>query len=392
MTESDRKDREAARVVQGGIPQHPSVFGIGPAILCKAANGTDTEGVILHGLRTRSLCGDLLERNDDVKGYPIPVANLPRTTNDAVNYWEGVPDEDIGIIGYLVGNDFDDIWTHEANRRMTPFIIGKLVDETQARQALGQYEYIVKRARLDAWIRTHREILTDDGPAQPDPGPNELLLTNWMRLSFEDGRVVDVPNDYGKSYFAAGDHCIERTKYLGGRTRTARVNVSPEQFRRALVFKNDTGWNSGGVYNGNASTNDKPEPPTKAARQNLYVTDHYDLPGGTDNTLAAPERFPGDMSGDATTSKSVEQVFNRSDSSWINPPRATDLEAALQGKGTRSKRRFILSTYVTEATFEEIAAAEREHAFTWRRLVTALHRDGITRRVKFTEINRLATR
>lgn len=115
-----------------------------------------------------------------------------------------------------------------------------------------------------------------------------------------------------------------------------------------------------------------------------------ELPDRHLSRLAEPDRFSGDMSGDASASNAVEMVFNKSDSSWRTPPRAKDLEAALRGYGTRSRRRFVLSTYIMESTFEELAAAEREHAFTWKRLVTALHRDGITEKANFVRLNELA--
>ena len=103
--------------------------------------------------------------------------------------------------------------------------------------------------------------------------------------------------------------------------------------------------------------------------------------------LHRPEQFPGDMSGDANQSDTVKKVFMRSDSSWTVAPRAKDLEQALRGEGDKANRRFALTTFIAEATFQDLLSAKDEGAFTWRRLVAALHREGITDRAVFKELN-----
>lgn len=380
------KDREANRILAGGIPQHPSVFETGPAIRSRHIHPHKT-GVILHGLRACSLTGEPLRRNDDLEGYPIPIADKEPTLNDRYNYIGQLPTRSPAVMGYLIGDGFADIPTHEANTRPTPFIIGSLIDEATARKHLAKYEILVKHARLRAWIRRHRSLSGPDGWTKEKKHLGEQLLTNYIPLEWENGRTTYIEDDFGKSYFTAGDHCIERTRLMSGIDRLARIHVSPAQFRLALRLSEDDGWQEGAPYNGNATNRGRPEIDRETNEKQPYnIMDISRPPSRT--LLANPEAFPEDMSGDATRSETVRMVLRKSNSSWRTPPRPEDLESALRGEGTRERRRFVLTTYIAETTFDELMAAKNEGAFTWRRLATALHRDEITNREVFADINR----
>lgn len=252
------KDREADRILAGGIPQHPLVFGTGPAarhILTNCETRADRVGVMLSGsLGTRGIAGRRLAgRYTDVDGYPIPLADCPPTAKDKFDYHQ--IERGSGVRGYLIGDDFDDVFTHKANDRPTPFIIGSRVidDEVDARDALGQYKEIVKDARFKAWIRKHRDRPGAGGwGAKIDVG--KVLLRNLMPITWPDDRTTYAVYEYGKTYFesAAGDHCVERTRDSGDVDRYARVNVTPARFIEARNASKtdggDPGWQVGNPY------------------------------------------------------------------------------------------------------------------------------------------------
>ena len=271
--ETALKDLEADRILAGGIPQHRSVFGIGPAarhILTSVEKHTKVVGVELAGsLRTRSLSGKRLDRADDIEGYPIPLADCLPTGRDKFDYSLIDRRLDRNVKEYLLGDDFDDVFTHYANPRSSPFIIGsRVVDESEARRALGSFGEITRLARFKAWIRKKRVLPGVEG-WRPEPsdyqtgkeilaGAGELLFCELMTHSI-NGNVFHEIYEYGKTYFASvsGDHCIERKRYMGAEPggnfdRLARVNVTPGQFREARIARKsddgDPGWQNGTPY------------------------------------------------------------------------------------------------------------------------------------------------
>ena len=110
----------------------------------------------------------------------------------------------------------------------------------------------------------------------------------------------------------------------------------------------------------------------------------------TSYRLASPERFPAGAPGNARQSATVIDVFKRSDASWSHAPQPEDLQNAIEGKGDREERVFIMGTYLNEARFTDIILAHSEGAYSWRELAEALHRDGLLFHRHFATLNEWA--
>ena len=76
---------------------------------------------------------------------------------------------------------------------------------------------------------------------------------------------------------------------------------------------------------------------------------------------------------------------------WPRRPSSVEFYEAVRGNPLTERQVAILDTWATEANWPELMAAWTQHAYTFRELVTALHRAGLVRCRAAASLNRWAT-
>ena len=112
---------------------------------------------------------------------------------------------------------------------------------------------------------------------------------------------------------------------------------------------------------------------------------------GADTRLAPPDAFDDERSnasvraecGLTTTpdetgrrSRTVRNRIARSTAGWAETPDAAEFHDALRAEEPTQRQRNLISTWMLEASNEDIILAWAEEAYTMRELVAAIHRAG----------------
>ena len=126
------------------------------------------------------------------------------------------------------------------------------------------------------------------------------------------------------------------------------------------------------------------------ARKDTHATKTEQMAQNLDE-LKAPEAFDNEASGQVgKNSPTVEGRLRMSCAGWKSIPTPEEFYRAVHEPTGNDRETAILLTWYHEAETLEQVKARLEGAYSWRELVQALHRVGLTRGEGARQINRFA--
>ena len=89
-------------------------------------------------------------------------------------------------------------------------------------------------------------------------------------------------------------------------------------------------------------------------------------------------------------SRAVNRRLRSSTAGWVERPTSKEFYDAVRAKEPTSRQAAIVHTWLQEADREDMIEAWAEGAYTWRGLAQAIHRAGLERTPRCSDINGLA--